>query len=138
MPGLWVYTSRSTNKGETWDLPKCLDAGNDNGPVALAGDEKGSWLLVWQAGGALGTDSDLFVAGNSNSSWSAPALAHPWQNTKALNRNASNDQGYDLSPDVTWNGTGKWVVVWSSDEAGPSGANWGLDWDILKIRFTTN
>jgi hypothetical protein len=94
-------------------------------------DGKGSWVAVWQSsdslGGTIGFENDILVARSTDdgATWTAPA---------ALNSNATGDSGRDWSPQLTTNGEGSWVAVWSSGDS--LGGTIGTDWDILVARST--
>ena len=119
----------------TWTAPAALntnattDTGLDGfifGPPQLTTDNAGSWVAVWMSqenlGGTIGTDNDILVARSTDNgaTWSAPV---------ALNTNATTDAGADNFPQVTTDGAGKWVAVWTSDEN--LGGTIGTDLDIL-------
>ena len=54
----------------------------------------------------------------------------------ALNTNAATDSGFDATPQVTTDGAGNWVAVWSSNEF--LSFTIGTDPDILVARSTDN
>ena len=64
---------------------------------------------------------------DNGATWTAPA---------PLNTNAPTDSGGDYRPQVTTDGAGNWVAVWSSNEN--LGGTIGTDWDILVARSTNN
>ena len=126
--------SRSENGGISWSAPKLLNlngtsdtAGDFNPRVAT--DGKGRFVAVWNStenlGGAIGADSDIFVAisADAGSSWSLPAPIHS---------NASSDSQGDYNPGVATDGQGVWSVVWDSTENLNTTA--GTDQDILMVR----
>jgi hypothetical protein len=51
----------------------------------------------------------------------------------ALNSNAASDAGEEFFPQVTTDGAGNWVAVWSSDD--PMGSGIGTDDDIVSRRI---
>ena len=55
-----------------------------------------------------------------------------WTAAAPLNSNAATDSGGDEYPQVTTDGAGHWVAVWTSWDA------IGTDWDILVSRSTDN
>ncbi|MEE8170861.1 MAG: sialidase family protein [Phycisphaerae bacterium] len=54
----------------------------------------------------------------------------------ALNTNADSDSGDDFNSQLTTDGSGNWVAVWTSDEN--LGGTIGADEDILTARSTDN
>ena len=68
-----------------------------------------SWSSSENLGGTIGTDSDILVARSTDNgaTWTAPA---------ALNTNATTDTWGDAFPEVTTDGAGNWVAVWTSSE----------------------
>ena len=95
----------------------------------MATDGAGNWVAVWDShdtlGGTIGTDYDILVSRSSDAgaTWTAPA---------ALNTNAATDSGTDAFPQVTTDGAGNWVAVWSSNDS--LGGTIGTDDDILVAR----
>jgi hypothetical protein len=69
--------------------------------------------------------SVLAAQGAAAAAWTAPA---------PLNSNAHADSGVDSSPQVTTDGTGTWLAVWSSDAT--LGGTIAADLDILVARST--
>ncbi len=104
-----------------------VDTGNDNFPQVTA-DRAGTWVAVWQSGddlgGTIGTDHDILFARSRDG-------GETWTYPSALNTNAASDEGPDDSPQITADGSGIWVAVWSSRE---SLACAGTDFDILFAR----
>ena len=112
-----VLVARSTDSGATWTAPAALntnaasDSGWDGNPQ-LTTDGDGHWVAVWESndslGGTIGTEPDILVARSvdDGATWTAPA---------ALNSNAASDSSYadDQYPQVTTDGAGHWVAVWS-------------------------
>jgi len=123
-----IYTVHSSDGGKTWSKPMCRDAGDWNNHPSLASDGQGTWLLVWQAGGAYGSDADIFATTSTSNAWKQPAPAHAWGQVQPVNDYATTDKAWDGSPEVVWNGKGSWVAVWSSMQAL---AGVGSDSDIL-------
>jgi hypothetical protein len=78
-------------------------------------------VAVWESGG----DKDILVARSTDdgASWTTPA---------ALNTNATISWGDDSKPQVTTDGAGSWVAVWSSRDS--LGGTIGGDHDILVAR----
>ncbi|HYB98153.1 MAG TPA: DUF4215 domain-containing protein, partial [Candidatus Limnocylindrales bacterium] len=70
-------------------------------------DGRGTWITVWQASGAFGTDFDILysVSTDDGFTWSTPA---------ALNTNAAGDasNSSDERPDIATDGDGTWIAVW--------------------------
>ncbi|MFH0793093.1 MAG: hypothetical protein V2A74_03575, partial [bacterium] len=75
---------------------------------------------------ALGMICAVLLQGGS--AWAAFGFGPP----AALNSNAATDSSYDQSPQVTTDGAGNWVAVWSSDNS--LGGTIGPDFDILVAR----
>jgi hypothetical protein len=121
-----ILVARSTDNGATWTAPAALntnaatDSGYDAYPQVTT-DGAGNWVAVW-ACGPIGTGWDILVARSTDNgaTWTAPA---------PLNTNAASDSGDDYSPQVTTDGAGHWLAVWSSNEN--LGGAIGTDWDIL-------
>jgi hypothetical protein len=128
-----ILVARSTDNGATWTPPAALnsnaesDSGDDEKPQVTEGG--GNWVAVWYSydslGGTIGTDSDILVARSTDNgaTWTPPA---------ALNSNAGSDSNGDGFPQVTTDGGGNWVAVWSSDDS--LGGTIGTDTDILVAR----
>jgi len=129
-----ILVANSTDGGATWSAPAALNANaasdaEDDGLPQLTTDGKGIWIAIWPSWGSLGdtigTDADILVARSTDKgfTWSAPA---------ALNANASTDLGYDGAPQLTTDGQGTWIAIWSSGDS--LGDTIGTDWDILVAR----
>ena len=113
-----ILLATSLDNGQTWTSPRVLntnatsDTGSDELPQVTT-DGKGNWVVVWNSlediGGTTGADNDIFVAMSTNNgvTWSAPSL---------LNTNGNSDSEVDYDPHITTDGTGDWVVVWTSKE----------------------
>jgi hypothetical protein len=133
-----ILVSRSTDNGDSWTAPAALntnaatDSRDDYWPQVTT-DGAGSWVTVWGSndslGGTIGTDYDILVSRSTNNgaSWTAPA---------ALNTNAASDAGDEYEPQVTSDGGGNWVAVWSSNDG--LGGTIGIDNDILVSRSIDN
>jgi len=84
-------------------------------------------VVVWEStdslGETIGTDGDILVSRSTDAgaTWTAQAAL----NTQA----AASDSGHDWSPNVTTDGTGSWVVVWTSYDS--LGGTIGTDRDIM-------
>jgi hypothetical protein len=70
----------------------------------------GTWIAVWSSApvdGSVETDSDILfaVSTDAGGTWTDPA---------ALNTNAASDERDDNSPQLTTDGAGTWIAVWSS------------------------
>jgi cysteine-rich repeat protein len=99
-------------------------AGSDtavDGAPRLATDGQGTWLAVWAATGALGTDSDVLSARSTDHgvSWTSPV---------PVNGSAATDEAFDFAPAVATDGDGTWVAVWAATN--------GPDTDIFVARST--
>ncbi|MCH8149003.1 MAG: exo-alpha-sialidase, partial [Planctomycetes bacterium] len=60
----------------------------------------------------------------------------PITSPEALNTNAGTDSGADENPQVTTDGDGNWVAVWTSRDS--LGSTIGFDSDILVSRSSDN
>jgi hypothetical protein len=131
-----ILVARSTDEGASWTAPAALnsnatsDSGDDFWPQVTT-DGGGSWVAVWDSwdslGGTIGFDDDILVVRSTDdgATWTAPA---------SLNSNAASDSGWDFSPQVTTDGAGSWVAVWTSADS--LGGTIGGDADILVARST--
>ena len=111
-----IFVSSSADSGESWSAPALLnnnassDSGADTDPQ-LSTDGLGNWVAVWMSKedleGAAGTDKDVLFATSldNGATWTNPAI---------LNPNANDDAGDDLYPQVTTDGLGAWLAVWTS------------------------
>lgn len=123
--------ARSSDDGAHWSAPKALSPSFQNdraedGEPALAGDGKGTWVVVWTStedlSGGPRRDRDIHFAVSTDNGliWSMP---------RALNSNAPKDWGDDGNADVAVDGSGRWGVAWES--ADTLGNTKGGDRDIL-------
>ena len=133
-----ILVARSTDNGASWsppaplDLGAVFDSGDDVAPQ-LATDANGNWVAVWESSdpaGGIGTDPDILVARSTDdgASWTTPA---------ALNSDAAIDSDNDFVPQVTTDGAGNWLAVWTFTPGASlcvDGA--GTDSDILVARST--
>ena len=129
-----IFYSRSTDDGQTWSDPAPLNtnAAQDWGEdveARLANDGSGNWVVVWSStdslNNRLGGDSDILVARSTDGgkSWTYPT---------ALNNTATTDKGFDTSPDIVTDASGRWLAAWSAGDSGI--ASIGTDRDILIAR----
>lgn len=124
--------ARSEDDGETWTVPERLnstaigDSADDSRP-ALATDEAGNWIAVWQSinslGGTIGSDLDILFARSTNAGAS-------WTPVAALNADAATDSGADEQPFVAGDASG-FLAVWGSKDG-----TLGSDYDIRIARST--
>ncbi|MBX7243973.1 MAG: glycoside hydrolase [Candidatus Sumerlaeaceae bacterium] len=59
-----------------------------------------------------------------------------WSTAGALNTDAAVTLGVDVSPVATWDGVGKWIVVWARGSASPSPI--GYQWDLMIAKMDLN
>ena len=124
-----IRVARSTDRGVTWTQPAGIAASTGNSSFGnfpqLTTDGQGTWLVVWgskASHGDIGKDDDILMARSMDdgSTWSAPA---------SLNSNARCDSESDFFPQLTADGQGTWLAVWSSFDS--LGGTIGTDADIL-------
>ena len=101
-----------------------LDSG-----VEIATDGAGNWIAVWNLVSSISLDSDILFSRSvdNGTTWSAPAL---------INGYGAIDTSDDMDPDVATDGSGNWLVVWTSEH--DLGGTIGADWDILVARSADN
>ena len=128
-----ILITHSSDAGASWGEPYPLNTNarrdwGDDSDVRLVNDNGGgNWLAVWSStdslGGRIGGDSDILFARSSDSgvTWTTPL---------PLNVNAAVDTGFDVSPDVSTDGSGRWLTVWSSGD-GLAGDEIDIDRDVL-------
>ncbi len=128
-----ILISRSADNGATWTAPAALnsnassDSGADWEPQVTT-DAAGNWVAVWcsyeaNIGPGIGTDFDILVSRSADNgvTWTPPV---------AFNTNAATDTSDDSYPQVTTDGAGHWLAVWTSSES-TIGPGIGTDRDIL-------
>lgn len=126
----YVLVSQSDDGGASWTPPKPLntnankDSHYDMQPQIVT-DGAGEWIVVWGSTATrddeVGTDGDIFLSRSDDDGAS-------WTKSQTLNSNAGEDKGRDESPQLTTDGAGNWLAVWSSNE---DLRNIGTDKDIL-------
>jgi len=116
-----IFVSRSADDGQTWSAPTYL---NSNAPddtafqldsdPSIASDKQGHWVTVWWSeaslGATIGTDADILVARSTDN-------GATWSPAAALNTDAATDSRADTNPTIVTDGNGRWVVVWTANEA---------------------
>ena len=133
-----VFIARSVDNGETWSdpVPLNVNAANDWGEdtdARLATDGTGNWVAVWSSTDSLmnriGGDSDVLVSRSKDG-------GQTWTHPIPLNNNAATDKGFDATPDIVTDASGRWLAVWSSGDS--RGGKIGADRDILIARSDDN
>ncbi|MCK4657982.1 MAG: hypothetical protein KAV82_00535 [Phycisphaerae bacterium] len=126
-----ILFALSTDNGENWTWPEPLngnaatDSGTDWSPQ-LTTDGTGCWVAVWHSDddleGTIDPDGDILfaISTNDGADWTAPEPLHV---------SAAMDSGADQCPQVTTDGNGRWVAVWTSDD--DLGGTIGTDQDLL-------
>ncbi len=102
----------SDDNGVTWSNAAPIDATNDL-PLAIDYEPDilfgvNHWVVVWYAdSGTVGSDYDLLVSrsGNNGATWTEPALLDPAGATDGA-------LVYDVSPRLTTDRAGNWMVGW--------------------------
>ncbi|MCP3979007.1 MAG: exo-alpha-sialidase, partial [bacterium] len=131
-----IAFARSTDNGVSWTTPQPLnsnaaaDGKHDQRPQ-LTTDGDGNWIVVWHCdepavAGGVGDDFDIFFARSTDNGVN-------WSDVQPLNSNAAGDSRDDNYPQLTTDGEGNWVAVWSSEEP-LVGGNIGTDHDLLFAR----
>ncbi|MCH8879085.1 MAG: exo-alpha-sialidase [Planctomycetes bacterium] len=126
-----IMFSRSFDSGTTWSAAEPLntnaasDSGDDLAPQ-LTTDGSGTWLAVWKSfddlGGTLGAGFNILFARSTDS-------GATWTDPGPLNTTAVSGSGSDSWPQLSTDGTGNWVAVWTSTD--DLDGTIGTDWDIL-------
>ncbi|MBX7244555.1 MAG: glycoside hydrolase [Candidatus Sumerlaeaceae bacterium] len=84
---------------------------SSNMDPVISTDRAGNWLAVWATNdtlsGTKGTDFDIVLSRSTTNgtTWTTPVL---------LNSNGTLDSGNDTLPWIATDGTGHWMVVWTS------------------------
>ncbi len=135
---LWV--SVSNDDGAHWSKPRmlagevvCTDCRQDAryARVELANDGSGRWLAVFasrrHAADRFGHDADVFVVRSDDRgrTWTGPAPIHA---------DAAVDGSRDADPSVATDGSGRWLVAWTSHRPVAPGDD--LDADVLLAMST--
>ena len=131
-----LVVSHSIDGGGSWSsaVPLNSNADSDSGydtTAVVATDGSGNWVTVWRTtdslGGTIGTDWDIVISRSTD-------VGTTWSTLAPLNSNAGTDTGHDYSPQLTTDGAGNWVAVWTSYDS--LGGTIGTDRDILVSRST--
>ncbi|MCH8880356.1 MAG: exo-alpha-sialidase [Planctomycetes bacterium] len=130
-----ILFSRSWDAGATWTdpIPLNTNAADDSeydGVPHLTTDGMGHWVASWQSEDTLdytiGDDFDILFA------YSTDEGAN-WTDPEPLNTNAASDVGNDYEIQISTDGMGNWIGVWSSSELLEGEVE--IDFDILFTRF---
>jgi len=124
-----ILFSRSSNAGATWTDPEPLNANaaDDNGADEVphvTTDGMGHWVAVWRSVDGLDYDVSFSHSTDNGANWTDPA---------PLNTNAASDVGNDVESQISTDGMGNWIAVWSSSELLEGEDE--IDFDILFTRF---
>lgn len=123
LTGFDIVFSRSDDNGASWTapLPRATGVAFDSAPRIVA-DGAGDWIIVWSS------SEDCFFARSTEdgANWSMPAYLNPNSATAAS----------DIQTDVTADGQGHWVAVWSSNDT--FGGTLGANRKILVARTLDN
>ncbi len=119
--------SRSTDNLSSQSFPTVLnvtansDGNQPDRDVVISADGFGNWVAVWE-GVVTSGNQDIFYAFSSDDgeTWSAPEV---------LNTALATVPGPEFSPQVTTDGDGRFITVWSSDANVDGEA--GADRDLL-------
>jgi len=107
-----IVYARSIDNGANWTSPLPLSGNLAFDAIPrMATDGQGHWVVVWASAGQC-----IYVRSIDNGeNWSAPALLNA--NGPAL--------ASEIQPDVSADGGGHWVAIWSSNDTlgGAVGAN---------------
>lgn len=131
-----IFYAQSDDQGGTWSFPLPLNANavtdgpeEDDFSPSLAADSLGNWVAAWHSEGTLGEtvgkDFDIHrsVSHDNGSSWSTVAT---------LNDPAGADTGDDEFVQVSHDGSGTWLAVWTSRETLFGGSpGFGTDSEIV-------
>lgn len=126
-----ILHARSDDNGFSWSFPAtisitaAIDAGLDVSP-RIATDGFGAWIAVWAA--------ERYVGSNQNNEYDIVYtrsfdLGQSWENPRFLNAGATSDNRDDDTPIILFDGVGKWVCAWVSENS--LGDTIGFDPDIL-------
>lgn len=135
-----LFYATSINGGLIWSDPVVLNSGaamdqnlDDDERPQLATDGLGTWVVVWSSPadvqGAIGSDVDILFARSTD-------IGATWSDQAPVNTSASIDDATDNFPDVATDGSGRWVVVWSSEH--DLNGTVGTDSDIFFSVSTDN
>ncbi len=137
-----ILVARSSDGGATWSQPAALnsnagvDAAADRSP-AIATDGSGDWIVVWESPdsiGGTGTDQDIFAARSTDN-------GQTWTPMVPVNTDATTDSDSDFDPDLATDGSGNWVVTWTTDPFDTitaSSTNGGLSWNAPVLLAATS
>ena len=118
-PGNYLdsFVSRSTDFGVSWTRGVRINNTGTNRPYSsdvsqrVSTDGRGNWVAMWSSNNLLsapGIDKDIFMARSTNAGTT-------WTNSALVNSTGTSDgNSVDADPDLSNDGEGNWVAVWTS------------------------
>jgi hypothetical protein len=100
--------------------------------LQITTDGQGTWIAIWSSdnslGGTIGADLDILMVRSTDD-------GDNWTEPMVLNANARRDVGNDWHPQLTTDGRGTWVAIWSIDEPQVGTIGFG---DYIVVARSTN
>lgn len=132
-----ILCALSGDNGVSWSAPARLNsnAATDNRPDTdprIVTNATGQWLVVWSSTNNVtgnGIEGDILLSRSNDN-------GQMWTAATPLNTNAVGDAGADVTPTLTWDGSGNWLAAWTSNDS--LGNTIGTDNDILISRSINN